>query len=187
MKYITFVLVVLVILISSIVLIFNREPSSTPVSSPNVDIVKYIESDAQAVFTEYGELISEEERRAIRIRVSRNQRKLEILQGYNEKVIKEHTLSNTQAAYDEFINALKKAGYDKHKKSKYTDDKGVCPEGIKTTYKLVDGGEELLSLWSTSCAKSDGNLNGSIELIKNLFNQQIPDFEALTEGVELSN
>lgn len=185
MKYFTFVLVVLVILISSIVLMVNRKPSSTPANVPNVDIVKYIDTGATVVFTEYGELTSEEERLAIRISVSRNQRKIEVLQGYNEKVIKEQTLSNTAAAYDEFVNSIKKAGYDKWKKSKYNNDKGVCPQGTKTTYKLVDGNEELLSLWATSCGKSDGNFDGSSEIVKWLFEKQIPDFETITENVEL--
>lgn len=187
MKYITFVLMVLVILIASIILIFNRKPSNTPISGPNVNIVNYVDSGATVVFTEYGELTSEEERTAIRISVSRNQRKLEILQGYNEKVVKEQILSNTGAAYDEFMNGLKKAGYDKYKKPKYTDDKGVCVEGIKTTYKLIDNGEALLSLWSTSCDKSDGNFGGSSELVKWLFEKQIPEFETITENVELRN
>jgi len=175
---------VVVLLFSTIFFVSKRKPS-TKIVNPSINLVDYADTGSTVVYTQYGPLISEEQRVGIRISVSRDQRKLEILQGYNEKVVKEQTLTNNQAAYDEFIHALKIAGYDKSKKAKYSDNRGVCPLGDKFTYKLMDNSKELLSLWSTSCGKGDGNFGGESTLIKTLFEKQIPKFDTITEQVTL--
>lgn len=189
-KYMKFVLGLLgigVVLIIVIVLLVTRDPSpdSQQTGEQQLNLVEYSFTPASVTYTIDGEINAEEEHRAIRITVNRNQRTAEALSGYNQTVIKSETFSNTQAAYNEFLHALKNAGFSRSKEAQYPSEKGVCPLGIRYIYEFEHEGEELLRLWSTSCGRNDGSFAGNPNLVKRLFENQIPQYRDFSRGVDL--
>jgi hypothetical protein len=186
MKYIFGVLGIIVIIVVAIMLLRGGGKNPDDLSgNQQVNLSEYVDSGAEAVHTTYSELVGEEERRAIRITVSRNQRMVEILSGYNERVIRKKTFSNTQAAYDEFLHALKNAGFSREQEADYKEEKGVCPNGNRTVYQLRENDEDIFRLWSTSCDRDDGNFGGKPITIEDLFEDQILNYSDIVEDVDI--
>jgi hypothetical protein len=188
MRYIFGILAVMVVIITAIVIIATRDSSNTEVvdqASRQIELINYVDKAATLKFTISGELNSEEEHNAIRISVSRNRRTLEILKGYSGRVATSRTWSNTNGAYENFLHALKNAGFSSSQVSEYESEKGVCPFGTRNLYELTEGNEEHLRLWSSSCDDSDGNFAGDDSLVRRLFSAQIPDYRELTKKIRL--
>jgi len=148
----------------------------------------YASSDATVSFTADGIINGDEMHRAIRVTVSANQRTLDVLQGYNPQVILTKSFENNQEAYDVFLRALANAGFlVKSKNSKaVTDERGLCPLGFRYILDLNQDGDDLSRLWASSCSTSLGNAAGQVATIRQLFQDQIPDYETITGPVNLS-
>lgn len=178
---------VIVILIVGIAYLFTREPAKE-VSSPTkerVDLTQYISEPSTVSYLVEGQLNAEEEHRAIRISISRNIRSIDVLSGYNGIILRTNSFPNTQTAYEEFIFALENAGFTNEQKSVYESEKGVCPLGKRYIYRLDGLGEEISRLWSTSCGSKQGSFGGNASLIRQLFQNQIPDYSQITRGIQL--
>ena len=145
----------------------------------------YAGSEAVVRLTVEGEIEAKEEHRAIRITVGRARRNVEVLRGYDAEVLKSQPLDNSQAAYDEFLQALTTAGFANRKDAPQEDERGVCPTGRRYIYEVLDSSEEVLRLWSTSCSGKQGTLAGNASLIRTLFEAQIPDYAEFTRDVRL--
>lgn len=187
MKFILGLFIIAAALIVGIVLMVRRDPSpDVPQTvSQRVDLTDYASTSATATYVIEGKLNSEEEHRAIRISVNRNSRTLDILSGYNQTVVQTQTLPNTQSAYEEFLYALENAGFSSSQEARYSSEKGVCPLGTRYLYEFSNEGDDLLSLWSTTCSKSDGPFAGNASLIRRLFQNQMPDYRTFTKDVRL--
>lgn len=142
-------------------------------------------SSAKVVFTTQGAIVGDDEFRSIRITVTRDQRKIEILDGYTNEVKSSRAFSNNQAAFDTFLRALRNAGYMNTRDSKVTDERGVCPQGLRYIYELWDNDQQLHRSWSTSCTNKDGTFNGSALVVRRLFEDQITDYDDIVSGVQL--
>ncbi len=189
MKYVLGVFAVIVVLILSIILISNRGNRSTENSQTGdqtVDLLDYTDkAGGTLLFETEGELRGDDERRAIRISVTRVERKVEILSGYKEEVIDSKSLPNTDEAYEALIYALDKAGYSRKQEPRYDSDKGACPFGKVYIYKLEDGSDDVIRSWSTSCSRRDGDFGGDASRVRRLFEKQIPDYRSITTDVRL--
>jgi len=172
-----------IILIAIAVSIASSGPK--PVQQPKRDIADYANTSATAVYTVVGQINAEELHRGIRISVNRNLRTVEVLSGYNNTVINSKGFPNTQAAYDEFLYALRGAGFTRTQETKTKEEKGTCPLGQRYIYQLQEFGDDVQRLWSTSCIRSDGPFGGSATLVKQLFQKQILDYDKFVRGVEL--
>lgn len=180
------ILAIIVVIVAAIVLTVTRD--STPRSqqgSSTVNITDYIDKPSTVEYTIEGDLNAEEDHRAIRISINRNMRTVEVLSGYNKTVIKTQSYPNTQAAYDEFMYGLKNAGFTRQQEAEFSNDNGVCPLGTRYIYKLRDDNGEVLRLWSTSCRRKDGSMGGNTDLIRRLFQKQIPNYGEVIKGVKI--
>ncbi len=185
MKAVLAVIGIIVLVIAVIMLIFDGPDTPTQPNHRQINLTDYADTGARAVYEIEGEINAEELHRTIRISVDRNIRRVEVLNGYNKAVSKTQEFPNTQAAYDEFLHALKNAGYNHRKEAQATDEKGVCPLGQRYVYQIEEFGDDLIRLWSTSCGKKYGSFAGNASLVQRLFQKQIPEYREFVRDVKL--
>jgi len=188
MRYFLGVLAMLFIGALAVYLIYSQPSSNNgSITKKNTGLVlsSYAGSDASVQQTTTGRLVGEEDRRAIRITVSRSQRTIDILGGYEETILSTQQITNTQAAYNAFLHALDNEGFTKSKKSPESSQSGVCPLGNQYNYTVLEGTNDLSNLWSTSCTLSDGTFNGNGPTIRQLFQSQINNYSQFVNGVQL--
>ncbi len=188
MRYILGVFGVIVLLIFIVILIVRREPTPSTTSqtgNKQVVLADYENKPATASLTTRGEVTAEEERRAIRISVTEEERVLEILEGYNETVVSRQSFANNDKAYKVFLSALDTAGFTREQDTEIKDERGFCPLGKRFVYKLQDGSEQILRTWNTTCAEKQGSFGGNGRTVRRLFEEQIPDYRRLVRDVKL--
>lgn len=187
MKYVFGAIGTILLLILVAVFVFNRDdgPANPADNAPKVTkLSDYADKDSSVELTTIGRLVGDEEHRSVRITVSANERRLEVLSGYNQDVLYSQTYPNTQAAYEVFLSGLAGMGFINAKKTDVTDQFSVCVTGQHYTYKVLEGGEEKSNLWSVSCNKT-GSFNGRAGTIRDLFQRQIPEYSKQVQGVKL--
>lgn len=134
-----------------------------------------------------GPIVSNEARQSYRISVGYDRRTVEGMQGYNRSVVATQTYDNNRTAYTEFVNALSRANYDKRRNvtDEAADPRGVCPNGQRYTFEILDSGRVVDMAWTTSCANAKGNLSTSGKKLKALFDAQIKDLSKVIKPVTL--
>ncbi len=187
MKAVLAVIGIIVLVIAVIMLIFDGPDAPNQPDQKRINLTDYVDTGAQTIYEIEGEINAEELHRTIRISVDRSIRRIEVLNGYNKTVSKSQEFPNTQSAYDEFLHALDRAGFNSRKETQMTDEKGVCPLGQRYIYQLQESNDDLIRLWSTSCRKSDGSFAGNASLVQRLFQKQIPEYREFVRGVKLSS
>lgn len=185
-RLIIFILVAVFIFIGFLLFRSGPKKPAAPKASVKAQTVltDYITKDSRVQFTNDGQINSDEKHRAIRISVSANETTIDILQGYQGSVADSRQHANNQEAYDNFLNALSRAGYTRTRVTKLTDDKGVCPLGSRYYLELFDSGIQIQRLWSTSCG-GFGTSGSNISLVQTLFRKQVPEYDSLTASVQL--
>ncbi len=149
-------------------------------------LTDYANTDATVSMEVDGRVNGDESHRAVRITIGRDQRSLQVIQGYSGNVIESKTFYNTQPAYDVFLRAIKGGGFTlKLKNTKYSDEKGICPLGDRYIFTLSQDNDDLSRLWGSSCGTAVGTFGGSRPLMQQLFQAQIPDYAKLTQQVQL--
>ena len=161
---------------------------------PTADVVEvrplpeYSTTNAEVSMTVRGIINGEDLHRSIRITVSQNQRRLDIIFGYSGTIDKAFSFDNSQPAYEEFLYAIAGAGFLNGKEGlseAASNPKGKCPLGQLSTFELTDGIETVSSLWSSTCGTKVGTLAGSSSVLQQLFRLQITDYNELVSGVQL--
>lgn len=187
MRYAIGVISVIVIALFAIILIVTRTPNTnTPqIDGQLVNLPDYSDSGALVTFTTEGRLQAQENHRIIRISISSTERTIDVLSGYDGEIIDGKTFTNSEAAFDEFMYGLKNAGFSSEKEAEYETEKGVCPLGKRYIYELHNGGEQLVRLWASSCRRADGTFAGNTNLVRRLFQEQIPGYAKLASGTNL--
>lgn len=187
MKYILGVLGTILLLFLVVVFVFNRggnSPDQKSNAPKAAQLVDYATRDSSVSLTVNGPVVSEDERRSVRITVSPIERRIEILSGYHDTVINSQTYSNTTAAYEAFLSALGGQGFTNSKTTKISDHRSVCPGGRHYIYELTEGNSTVSNLWSISCNR-EGTFNGRASAVRELFSRQIPDYSQQVAGVKL--
>ncbi len=163
-------------------LVFRR--TGTP-AQPKVVLTNYITPDSYVRLTMRGIVNSEEHHRNIRITVSQSQRSIDILQGYQNHLLKSETLDNNASAYDVFMHALQRQNFTGIRNDRSADSTGACSLGNVFTYELVNGSQQVLQSWSATCSAL-GTYTGNTPNTLTLFQRQIPDYGKFIQGVSLS-
>jgi len=188
MKYVLGVFGVFVVAILAIILV-TRGRGGGPDQEGERQIVLSEEAKpgTSAAFTTQGQLVGENLRRSIRVKVSEEERRLEILAGYDEAVERSFVFANTPAAYETFLVALEQAGFTREVISRIEDERGACPLGKRYIYEFKEFSQLLIRLWDTSCGKSEGEtFGGDSTTIRRLFEGQIPDYRDKVREVDLN-
>lgn len=185
MKYVIGVIGVVLLTILAIVLIVTRDTGTQPKQTGKsaVSLYETAKNGGTVTYTVEGQVVGEEEHRAVRITVSSDTRKIEIIRGYNNSVEKTQTFTNTQAGFEEFLKALELAGFNRKRDYTPEDYRGVCPLGRRFIYEFEKSGEESLKTWSTSCSAKEGTFGGTATTIRTLFEKQIPEYNKAISGV----
>jgi hypothetical protein len=169
--------------------VVNRSPSSpstqpTATTSKGVRLSDYDNKSAIVSVTTIGPLVGEEQRKAIRLSVTPTERRLEILDGYEQNVTNSYSFPNTQDAYQYFLRGLNNAGFIRSKKTTITDYRGYCPFGRLYVYDLSYSGDHISNLRSGSCMQ-EGSFAGNGPTIRQLFQAQIPSYSKLVRDVKV--
>jgi hypothetical protein len=186
MKFILGALGIIFVVILAVVLIFRGGGNDRDIVGPRLDVSKEAREGVSAVFTTQGEVVGEDQRKAIRIIVNQDERRLEVLTGYEEAVERSSTFANTHAAFETFLVSIDQAGFENRKPSAVEDERGACPLGKRYIYELREHSQELLRLWNTSCGSKQGTFDGNSSTIRQLFEQQIPDYDKAVSNVDLN-
>jgi len=186
------ILLGLFLLFAAIFLIIRLASSDGP-SDPERSVVAedafvLAEQDnaaSKVVFTIVGKINASEDHREVRFTINQETRLVEILGGYDGKVIKSTKLSNTNNSYREFLEAINNAGYTTvRKEPKVSDPRGVCSNGKQYLYDAFVDNEVKSSLWSTSC-NSYGTSRANRASVRSLFERQFPEYRDFIRGTKL--
>ncbi len=162
----------------------QKPPRTGSTQAETVLATNYENDDnASLVWERQGPVVGEDQRRAIRVTITRNRRTIEIVDGYNNTIATQHQFDSNPAAFSTFVRALDYAGFGKLRGGKPADERGACPLLTTTVYKLMDGGKQVLRSWSDTCANSDGSFGGQPTTVLRLFRNQITDFDKITTGI----
>jgi hypothetical protein len=156
-------------------LFFGGGNKSAKLTSSGFDLTKYINSDSQVVAITDGPINGDDTHRAIRITVDRNMRTIDVVQGYEGKVIVTKSYPNNQKAYNDFMYALARANYGKPRKTDIKTEKGICPTGRRFVFEVFNGVDSISRTWTANCQK--GNTTAVPSRITDLFRRQITDYD----------
>ncbi len=183
------IFVIFVIMALGIVLLSggsDEKPVSNPTETPQKQLHDYAGSaNARVVYTTQGRVVGDDQYRSIRITVTREMRRAEVLDSYTNRVEKSKTLPNNQTAFDVFLRSLEHAGYTTSRKTDITDERGVCPAGRRFIYETLEKKDKVQHTWSTSCGKNLGTFDGNSGAVMQLFQTQITDYNKFISGVSL--
>jgi hypothetical protein len=182
-------IVIVVIGFISVGISFFRGGSDSEIVPRQVDLSNYLdESNTTAIYTVEGSIKAREEYREIRISISPTSRKLEIIQGYQGRVIESKRFPNDAEAYKEFLLALKTMGFtNKDFNADLEKPAGICPLGTRNIYEFQERGRAIYSAWATTdCDEKDQSFEGSEKGVEELFEMQIPEYSDLTRDTSLN-
>lgn len=168
--------IIFIIVVGGLVYLFSGGSNG---SSPKAETKKVEVTDKGAGrsvrLTVGGRIVADEDYRSYVIEVSPMKRTLTIASGYAEQTTVFNEYSNNAKAYEEFVYALRAAGFDKERsvRDEDADIRGVCPAGKRYEFEIYDDDTLLRRTWSTSC-KGTGTFGGKLDNILKLFKRQIP-------------
>jgi hypothetical protein len=188
MRYFIGLLVIIFIFVIGIALLFGGHKKTTSPKPVVLTLPDYASTNAQVSFNTDGTINGDDLHRAIRITVSRDQRTLEIIQGYNGKVINKYSQDNNENAYSAFLKSLNSAGFLAQRKGTKleVDYSTICPLENRYALALNQGSQTISKLWSSDCGNSSGDFGGAFDVVQALFQDQITGYQNLTDQVELN-
>ncbi len=150
--------------------------SSAPVEvNPGQKLLDEPNDNTKVRMSVRGPIIASEKHYSIVIVISQSSRSITSYRGYGGEVIETKTLDNTKPAFNDLIKALNRAGYMKENVSITQDPAGICAVGQLIQFEMLDGDNSVKKLWTTSCAKLEGNFAGLDINVEQLLIDQIPD------------
>jgi len=188
-------LVIIVIIIAIAALVSLARVVFFAGSNTNSDTITDVSRDAllntsvgrSVSMTVRGPIVADEEFHSYKIDISSNQRAIKTYTGYLETIVNQNTLGNSVAAYEQFVYALDKANLVKgvELEGNENDVRGVCATGSVYEFSILNNGESVKTLWTSTCKGSPGSLDASTEQLQQLFTNQIPNSEDLIQDVRL--
>lgn len=183
MKYFFGFLISILLLFLLIFLLVGRGGQSAPKVQRKMS--DFATSSSRVSLTTMGIVNYHQEHRQIRITVEQDNITYEVISGYGNNVIQVKRYSNTSDAYATFLQALGLAGYLNGKDEKLLADyRGYCPLGQTYVYRLEDNNDKVQQLWSTNCGGTK-TYYGNATLTQTLFQNQVPDYQTLSQNVQL--
>lgn len=126
-----------------------------------------------------GPIVAEEDFTSYRIRVSPSQRSMDVFSGYLDERSNGKTLDNNTKAYEQFVHALDKANMTQARAVASDDIRGICASGYVYEFSVLNEGDEVQRLWTSTCSGSKGSLAASKDQLGRLFLNQIPGSDNL--------
>lgn len=189
---IVLVVVIIIIAIAAIVslaraVFFSGTQNTSTVTDISRDALLNSSVGHSVSMTVRGPIVADEKFHSYKIDISSDARTIKTYTGYINTVVDQTSLGNNVAAYEEFVHALDKA--DLSKGTQFDGDKndtrGVCATGSVYDFAVVNNGETVKNLWTSTCGGSKGSLDGSVTQLTSLFVRQIPGADVLIRKVSL--
>lgn len=179
------VIVLFIIMIIFVIARGGESPQQRPEVARQTSLVDYADSTTEMRFTVEGRINARENHRVIQIHVGKDYRNITIYEGYQGAVLQQQTYLNDRDAYKSFLAALHNEGYTKTREAtRGIDPQGACPLGRRFRYDIVDGSDTKQSLWSTTCGSAKGTFAGRAVPIRQLFEDQIPNYRDITKDLQ---
>lgn len=185
MKYFIGFLITIGLIILLIIMLFGGGgEDKKKVPSAGKTLYSYATTNAEASLIIDGPIVSNQEHEQIKITVNRNNVVYEAIKGYKGEVRDMKSFENTEAAYDNFLHALARAGFTQgNGDAALKDEKGYCPQGKRYIYEFTQGDRSLQRLWSTSC-RGQKTYEGADQLTIELFQAQVPGYQKLADNYD---
>jgi len=186
---IVIIIVAIVGLVTLARALFFSGASSTTQSEVDTNQQALLDTtDGSAVsMTVRGPIVADENFRSYQIIVTPNSRDMKTYSGYLGTILKQETLGNNTAAYDQFVHALDKANMSAGKQlsDEKNDVRGICATGRVFEFSTLKSGKTIQTLWTSTCNGSQGSLKANETQLSQLFQNQIPNADALLKGLSL--
>lgn len=179
------ILVIVIVIVAVVALVslaravfFNDSPSN---SAETIDVSQQsllnTAADRSVRMTVRGPIVAEENFKSYRISISPDARSLTTYVGYLDSVVDQTVLGNNSAAYTELVYALDRANMSKGKafEGEADDTRGICATGRVYEFDIINGGNIVKHLWTSTCSGSKGSLDANKDQLGQLFVNQIPD------------
>lgn len=187
MRYLSGILIALGLVVLMIILIVKAFSGGGGGGGPEqkrIDLNSYANTSAVVQLTIDGPVNAAQNHSKIRVVVGRDETVLQIIKGYEDDVVESRKFDNNLASYEQFLRALKIAGFTLgNDNPALRDERGHCPTGQRYIFEAVSGGSSVMRWWKASCG--EGNFQGRSDTIRNLFKAQVPDYARLTRGAHL--
>jgi hypothetical protein len=149
------------------------------------DLTKLATSDSVVRFTVQTPIQASQNHYEIQITVGRNLTDFVLYKGYDQAVVRTKTYPMTETAYADFLHGLEISGnYTKgNTDAALKDERGYCALGDRYIYEIIDeAGDVAQHYWSTSCGQK--TFHGDADVVQQLFQRQVPDYETLTKDID---
>lgn len=123
-------------------------------------------------------VVANEDRQSYEVTVSSSSRRFAAYTGYNQSQVESKDFDNTTEGYQQFVYALARAGFDRERSlsEEAADDRGACSAGKRYVYELIENGDVVKRVWTSTCGNAKGTFAGTNNIVRDLFNKQIPEF-----------
>ncbi len=192
-KYLLTLLVIATVLFAVVLItvgFFNRGSSKNTSNAPKTaqqiktEKASKLDSARKVSFTSHGRLVSDQERRGIRIEVTAQEVRLDILRTYSDEVESTKSFENTKDSFDNLLANLRAIGYDATIDSRITDKRAACPTNWTYDYGIEYSDGSKNNTWSTTCPKVDGTFGGDEQMAIKIMQAQVPNYYELTRSVQ---
>jgi hypothetical protein len=183
--FVGFVIATLLLIFIIFMLFFGGGSSSTSKDANTVKALsEYAKVNSSVRLSISGPITADETHQGVTVSVSSDNATITVTQGYNGTVTSERTYQANQNGYTSFMTALQFAGFDAKVASAFPNEIGHCAQGSRYVFELFEGSKTVQRTWTASCSKV-GSFNGSLERVLNLFQAQIPDYNEITQNVQI--
>jgi hypothetical protein len=183
LRYLIGFVVTIGLIILLIVLIFSGggDAPSKKVPTTGKALDSYATTDAEVRVTIDGPINAAQNHRQIQITVDRHNAVMDVKKGYDGASLNKQSYDNTAASYSAFLHGLTMLNFTKGVAGGSTkqSEAGHCPTGRRYVFELIENGKSIQRYWATSCNGPHTYL-GDVQTTIFLFQQQIPDYQALS-------
>ncbi len=188
------ILVVIVVIIAIVALIslaralfFSGSTSSSETVDVSQQALLSTAAGSSVSMSVRGHIVADENFHSYRIIISPNSRQIQTFNGYLDTIVAQKDLGNNTAAYEEFVHALDKANFTagNQPEGEANDVRGICATGRLYEFSILQNGQTVETLWTSTCGGSKGTLKANTDQLSQLFVSQIPDASPLIRAVSL--
>lgn len=183
MKYVFAFLAAVGLIIVVFILIVRGLGGGRP--DVQTELVDYAKTQTVMKMTVSGKVNADQEHSSVNVVIGRSSNKIELIEGYEGRVVQTKTYESNENAYATFLRALDLQGYTKGNDDPDREDsRGVCPTGKVYTFEIITGSDTVQRFWTTSCG--GGTFKGNTAVVRTLFRAQIPDYSTVIRGTGLN-
>lgn len=151
----------------------------------NNNLSKYAFTNSETIMILAGPIVASDNYREVRVIVRPDNVTFQVVKGYDNQVIDQRSFANNQASYENFLNALQSVGFNQTTEQGLNGAAGSCPLRQRYIFILNENNTPARQFWSSNCV-GVGNYKGRLNQTIDLFQAQVPNYNDLTEDVDLN-